>query len=244
MSKLDQLQLISNDNIFYNGTCTLRHATLDDVKRIGLSKYNEYLNILHLDVETFNDQFGSKFDSENISIFDILSNTGAMRDFLCEALSFFIVENVFYEPKYSAFKVDGDKTTNVLGIINRNNYSEIANGILQLNFIKDDEIAPEETKNSKLKNILKKFKKGRAKLAKSKTGDSNINIPNMISSIVAYGNNYNYENIWSLTVYQLYDLFFRLNVKTQLDITGLRWAAWGKDEFDFSVWYKDPTKKK
>ena len=243
MSKLDHLQLISNDNIFYDGTCTLRHTTLADIKKIGLSKYNEYLNILHLDVETFNDQFGSKFDADSINIFNILTSNQSMRDFLCEALSFFIIENVFYEPNYHAFKVDGEKITDVLGIINCNNYNEIANGILQLNFIKDDEITPDETKNSKLKDILKKFKKGRAKLTKSKTGDSNINIPNMISSIVAYGNNYNYESIWSLTVYQLYDLFFRLNVKTQLDITGLRWAAWGKDEFDFSVWYKDPTKK-
>ena len=145
------MQLISNDNIFYNGTCTLRHITLYDVKEVGLQKYNEYLNILHLDVETFNDQFGSEFNSDSINIFDILISNQSMRDFLCEALSFFIVENVFYEPKYNAFKVDGEKTTNVLGIINRNNYSEIANGILQLNFIKDDEIIPEETKNNKLK---------------------------------------------------------------------------------------------
>lgn len=243
MSKLDQLQLISNDNIFYHGTCTLRHATLDDVKRIGLSKYNEYLNILHLDVETFNDQFGSKFDSENISIFDILSNTGAMRDFLCEALSFFIVEDIYFEPKYNAFKVHGSEGNEFLGIINRNNYQEITSAIFQLNFIKDDEVKATKNTGKKAKRILEKLKKGRSNLAKTKAGDSNINIPNMISSIVAYGNNYNYENIWSLTVYQLYDLFFRLNVKTQLDITGLRWAAWGKDEFDFSVWYKDPTKK-
>jgi len=244
VSKISQLDLISNSNILYDGTCTFRHITLSDIRNIGLSKYNEYINILHLDVETFNDQFGSTFDSDSISIFDILASNQSMRDFLCEALSFFIAENVFYEPKYNAFKVDGSETTNVLGIINRNNYKDITSGILQINFIKDDEIAPEDTKNSKLKGILKKFRKGRAKLAKSNNGDSNINIPNMVSSIVAYGNNYNYENIWSLTVYQLYDLFFRLNVKTQLDINGLRWAAWGKDEFDFSIWYKDPTKKK
>jgi len=243
MSKLDQLQLISNDNIFYNGTCTLRHTTLYDVKKVGFQKYNEYLNILHLDVETFNAQFGSDINADSINIFDILVSNQSMRDFLCEALSFFIVENVFYEPKYNAFKVDGGKDNEFLGIINQNNYQEITGAIFQLNFIKDDEVKATKNTGKKAKSILEKLRKGRSNLAKAKAGDSNINIPNMISSIVAYGNNYNYENIWSLTVYQLYDLFFRLNVKTQLDITGLRWAVWGKDEFDFSVWYKDPTKK-
>ncbi len=243
MSEINQLDLLSDDCIAYKKICTLLPPTLKKIKKIGFEKYNEYVNIIHFDVAEFNEQFKTNFNPRQLNIFDILISEPSMRELLCEALSFFIVEKISYSKSYNAFKIDGDKSTNIVGIINRNNYQEIKSGILQINFIHDDTIKPTKSTSKRALKILDKLNKGRSKLAKAKTKESNITIPNMISSIIAYGNNYTYQNIWSLTVYQLYDLFFRLNVKTQMDITGLRWAAWGKDEFDFSIWYKDPTKK-
>ena len=244
MSKISQLNLISNSDISYDRICTFRHITLNDIKNIGLSKYDAYICTLHLDVETINKICHVEFDSSSIDIFDILVSDESLRNSVCEAFSFFIAGNVVFNQSYNTFAICKDGTNDVIGVINKDNFREVASGIFQLNFIPYDELLETGNTSKKAKNILDKLKKGRAKLAKAKGGDSNINIPNMISSIVAYGKNYTYENIWSLTVYQLYDLFFRLNAKTQFDIIGTRWSVWGKDEFDFSVWYKDPSKNK
>ncbi len=69
-----------------------------------------------------------------------------------------------------------------------------------------------------------------------------INLANIISALSIQHNSYNMTNIWSLTVYQLYDQFFRLNIKTQVDINSMRWAAYGTEAFDYNLWFKSIKK--
>lgn len=87
------------------------------------------------------------------------------------------------------------------------------------------------------------MQKGRAELRKAKNQDGNIDLLNLISAVSARGCGYTLFDIWDLTVYQLYDQFARMNVNVQMDIYSSRWAAWGRDDFDVSLWFKNLQSK-
>ena len=59
----------------------------------------------------------------------------------------------------------------------------------------------------------------------------------MVSALAVQHNSLNLSNIWDLTVYQLYDQFFRQNNKNQLDIHAMNYAGWG-GEFDPTSWFR------
>jgi len=232
MSEIDRFDLLSGTNIQYDGICILRSPTLNDIREIGYAKYNSYISLLCLDIDKYIKMTGiNQIKRSDIRVFDLLISDASLRGYLCDALSFFVSGDIEFIESYKAYKVTCNETP---GIINRNNFESVQNGILQTNCV-----------SVKKPNKKLKFRNKYAQELYEECGedggtiDPNMSLPNLIASIVAYHGAYTYENIWSLTVYQLYDLFFRINSKTQLGILGLRWAAWGKEDFDFSVWYKD-----
>lgn len=81
---------------------------------------------------------------------------------------------------------------------------------------------------------------GRAASQKQKAADERaLSLSSIISAVAARHHSLNILNIWDLTVYQLYDQFAQLNKSLQVDVSSMRWAAWGQEPFDFSLWYKD-----
>ena len=246
MSKLKIFDLISGIDIPYEDIGTLHQPTLDEIRKVGFDQYINYTNILLMDIEKYlerddvDDVIKEEIKSK-YTMFDIWFSQNDGRALLQKALSFFMCEDIMPDLVHHCYVLfkDGE----VVGLIDKANFDNIVSGIGQINYIQQQEVAPINCKNNRAKKILEKLVKGRKEAAKHKKADLSINIPNLISSIVAYHGTYNYENIWSLTIYQLYDLFFRLSTKNQLSVMGLRWAAWGKDDFDFGVWYKDPNLK-
>jgi len=232
MSEISKFDLLSGTNIQYDGICVLHSPTLNEIREIGYSKYNSYISLLCLDIDKYIKMTGlNKIKESNVCIYDLLISDVSMREYLRDALSFFISGDAEFVESYQAFKVVCNGTP---GIINRNNFEDIQNGILQANCV-----------SIKKPNKKLKFRNKYAQELYEECGedggtiDPNMSFPNLIASIVAYHGAYTYENIWSLTVYQLYDLFLRLNCKNQFAMTGVAWAMGNIKDFDFSVWYKD-----
>jgi len=50
---IDPFDLISGQSIVVNNACTIRQPTLNDIRKIGYSKYNNYMSMLLMDVNTF-----------------------------------------------------------------------------------------------------------------------------------------------------------------------------------------------
>lgn len=251
MSKIETFDLISGANIPYDGICTLRPPVLDRVRKLGYKRYTEYMNILAVDLDTYLQKTGIKEQysqligkyNVNYNIYDILIANSRTRLFLEKALSFFIVDELVFNSDYQCFELlsaDDDKEVEDR-FINRENYEIIISGILQLNYApyKEELEKPVSYYNSVARELEEKISKNRA--LSIKESDTQITIPNMIQSVTTYHNSLNYENIWSLTVYQLYDQFFRLNSKIQFDVVKFRWAVWGKEDFDFKFWYRAPN---
>lgn len=245
MGKISKFDLISGRDIPYN-YCTLHPPTLESLRDIGEDLYSQYISILSIDLNTFLEKTNCREVFEKISvaknielnIFDLLIARYETREILHNALCFFIVEEVVFDDKNNRF-VLFDENCQKKGQIDNSNYEDFQYGVLQINHLSGDKPKPIKYKNNKSKSIMEKLTKGREKNKKANKNNENINLSNLIAAISAFHNSYDLINIWSLTVYQLYDQFFRLNSKIQLDIVGTKWAAWGKEDFDFTVWFKD-----
>lgn len=73
-----------------------------------------------------------------------------------------------------------------------------------------------------------------------------MTLPNVISSVAAKSLNLNIYNIWDITLFQLYDQFYRLQNNDAHSINSMRVAAWGdkKNTFDYALWHKNMFDKR
>lgn len=246
MSLIDNFSLLSNEPINY-GICTLVPPQLKEIRKIGYNTYLSYLNCISMELNSFLEAIGisgnyaslTEKEKEACTVFNLLIAEPSMRDLLSNAVSFFVKETVIFNNSDSCFTLFEPNTENVVGVIATDNFDELRDGILQINYLSRSEVAPMKFKSAKAKAIYEKCQAGKKKMETKGKGDINLNMPNVIASISTQHNSYNLLNIWDLTVYQLYDQFIRLNTKVQFDINSLKWAAWGSDPFEVSLWYKD-----
>ncbi|MDD6530605.1 MAG: hypothetical protein PUF41_11570 [Prevotella copri] len=172
----------------------------------------------------------------------LITRIPELRAALLRALSFFLHADVLYADDVG-YCIQRDDNVEYLSL---DQIRDIRSVILQFCNIQDDtETAPVKFKNARAKEIYEKIQRKKAEKQKASATSSeslSMTLPNLISAVAAYSPTYNYLNIWQLTVYQFYDQFARLNDDLQLKVFGQRWAAWGTDNFDFSVWYRPLNK--
>lgn len=251
MSKISSFDLMSGLPIFYDGFCTLRPPTLNSIRVVGFQTYLQYVKTFTLDIDSIvenNEEYGELSDVEKkgCTLYNILTSTPSMKEILYRSLSFFICETIIFDNENQAFLLfkKTKEEDSYCGEINNENFDSLVSGILQVNCLDSPDPKQLKFKNSKQKEKFDKILQGRKIFNKTKQNNENMSLENLIGSISAYHNSYNLLNIWDLTIYQLYDQFNRLNFKTQFDILGLRWAAWGTEAFEFDEWFKDINLKK
>ena len=127
--------------------------------------------------------------------------------------------------------------------LSKTDLEDISEAVMQLSYIEHDSQEQHQFASEKARRIWEKCQKGKAQMRKASKQDINMELPNLIGAVAARSGGYTLLNIWDLTVYQLYDQFTRTNVNVQMDIYASRWAAWGKDDFDVALWFKNISKK-
>lgn len=251
MGKISKFDLISGVDIYIDGVCTIHQPTLDEIRKLGYDKYTIYTNVLMMDIDDYFKiaNVSDKIISETrpqITMFDLLFFEDRERVLLKEALSFFIVEDIGYSQQLMCYTAE--LSNGNIGFINRDNYEIIRTSIIAISSYGHSEETEEAlSEDPEIREMQIKINKGKAALqkAKSKSTSKNesLSLSNMIAALCAYHNSYNLTTVWSLTVYQLYDQFFRQNYKNQLDTFSTRWAVWGKEDNDFTTWFKDQNNK-
>ena len=208
-----------------------------------MEEYQKNLTLLSYNTDDIIDLYEAREDYERLSdsekksvnAFDLIVSVLYFREVLRGALNFFLAEDVAYDEQLSGFFVYKGRTKS--GLITSVEYKSIREMILNLNYIQVEQAENEHVfASKKAKSIFEKLKSRRK--IKKEVSTSGPDISDIISAISIQSQSYNLLNIENLTVYQLYDQFYRLDTKTQVDICGLKWAAWGTEPFDFSVWYK------
>ena len=252
---LQYLHLLSAERIRIEHLGALHSPTLREIVRLGPDVYQNYLNFLSLDLYKYLELFdlkqqyeaASEEEKQQLSLFRIITANEKLCALYASIFSFFIDGSISYDAPQEAYlitEIQGDAAPNgvssgrVAGRIDNDNYDTVRNLLLQLNYIQVKGTDLSKCKNKKALEIAEKLRKGREQFYKHKGTSRDMNLANMISALCVQHSSYNLLNVWDLTIYQLYDQFFRQNMKTQIDVTSLRWAAWGKDPFDFSLWYK------
>ena len=266
--KLDYSQLISPSALKLN-LCSVHSPTLREIDSLPqkFCTYNMYLSMLLLDTASYYknlDDLGESYftgypetekqlilkirdeydrmpeqDKVRIAALDIFSFDSRILEQLEQALSFFICDPLSFSPRDHAFVVYGKETDTPSGIISPQLLPEIESVILQLNAISPNTMDTSHAKNKAAAKIIEKLnsrKKGREKKAKS---DPKLELPNIISAVSACHSSINILNIWDLTVYQVYDLFARMQQNTVFDVLKMSVAAWGNkdNKVDFTQWF-------
>ena len=118
--------------------------------------------------------------------------------------------------------------------------SELESIILQLNAVSVNTMDAADAKNKTAAKIIEKLNKRKKSKEKSAKPDPKLELPNIISAISACHSSINILNIWDLTVYQVYDLFARMQQNTIFDVLKMSVAAWGNkdNKVDFTQWFE------
>lgn len=195
-----RLRLLKGDPIEVDGIMVYP-LTLGEIVELGEEKYNQYLAVLISEP----DDFDELKEEKGIEFFDLicfycLSNK-IYRDLVLQALSLFFGETVYFHDKLMCFFMEDER------VVDRENYEKIIEILKMQNFIneKKDEYRPA---NKQARELLKIIKENKKMVAQAKKNRSDL--ASIISGVVWKSGNVDIHNVWSLTVYQLYDAYFRL----------------------------------
>lgn len=240
---VNYFDLLSPTPMQLSGIGGIISPTLREISAIGYNTYQFYLSILQMDYKNLLSVIGSNATQEaaymQTSIFDLLISDTRTTDMLQALLNFFLKEDVSYSEIDKTFLVQMDGV--VVGIITSQNYPQVCEAICLRNGIRPKQEADSsKAKSKKALEIIKKLQAGREQKAKQVKTDDNLELGNILSAVANKSQSLNIINIWDLTVYQLWDCFFRLSNNSIYNIQSMSVAAWGdKDHhFDATAWFK------
>lgn len=250
--RFDYFDMLSGEPLYLQGVGHLRSPRLGELRPasgIGYRAYNLYLNFLTWDKEHLlkYDQLmqyrgASKLNKDVFNFFDVATLLEQTRELSRGVLSFFMVEDLVWdEKKRSYLAINPDDQQKIVGEINRNNLDGVREAMSQLNFIglsKDDRPASHTSDKAKelwerTQGFLKKQAESEAEKDKPE-----YHLSNIISKVCAMHPSYNLLNIYSLTVFQLYDSFFQLGYMRSADLSEQIFSNHGGEKFHFEDWVK------
>lgn len=242
MEKDISLQLLAGLPIEIKNIGKIHQLKLKEIAVIGEQKYNEYLSVISFNKSSLSipiDDEKQKEEIDKLTDFQIILflclQDENFRNILLKSLKFFFKKEVYFDNQIGFFVFGKVKITkkkiNIKKIIKpqklqkkkckykkvitENKFNEIKNVIKQSNCLreleKEEEIKPGNERAKKFIEMLK-LKKQNA----PKTND--INLISIISSI-AWRSHIGINSVWDLTIYQLYDAFYRLDVIDNYDKT-------------------------
>jgi hypothetical protein len=216
LSKDIELKLLAGIPIEIENVGKLYPLTIRDIALLGNDKFNMYISSLVFDVENL-DNYEDNLDKfDDLSTFDVISvyciHDEKFRNLTIEALNTFFKEEIIFYAKYSVFIVGDIDNKN---IINRDNYDDIKYVLRKQYNIAKMEKETHNPANERAKKMIEEIEMAKKDKPKIKPKEK-INLHSIISSI-AWKSHIGINAIWDLTVYQLYDAFYRLGLIDNYD---------------------------
>lgn len=247
--KISYEDLISGDNIFVNGVGHLRQPRLKELnpcEGIGMWNYHLYLNVLLWDKQQClsvmrlltKRRLAKLEENEQITTFDTMVIIDQARELLLNAMAFFMQEKLQWDKASSSFMVLDD-ARNIVGNVGRDNFEEVRDMMLQLNYINlGDEATPVEHSSEKAKELWERSQKYLKEQGKKSTKDKNYSLGNIVSKLCAANTGYTLFNIYDLTIFQLYDQFFQYGYLRAMNLNEMAFSNHGGENFDVQAWLK------
>lgn len=263
IAKIDRTSILAGNSVNF-GPITIYQPTLKDINKIGYDQFARITNLLTISESDLLLMYHQEHieEGETNPILWLYENCLKNPTFFLELqIGFltYIKEEVFLDTENKGFKflVDGEKIlpggkivkAQEFFFLNKTNFPEFQSIIRLLNMSEeeeDDEIITDDLEmKKKFEEARKKLKlakaKARAEQAAKHRGKE-ITLPDIVSSLCAYGVGYTLFNVWDLTIYQLYDQFKRLQLKEDYE-TGTQMLLAGVDskKVDLQYWIKKIT---
>lgn len=240
--------LISGDSIFVDGIGHFHSPflwQLKPTKGIGVWTYNLYLNVLSWDKSSV-----LKFiqgirltsiktlqESDKLNVFDCLILVEQVREMLLSAIKFFMDEDIVWDANTFRFETHSKEEGTTIGYIDRNNFEEVRDMILQVNYIGIGEQAkPTKFTSNKAKELWELAQKHLKESTAKSPRDRRMELGNIISKLAAVHSGYTLLNIYDLTIFQLYDQFFQCGYLRAMDLNEMAFSNHGGKKFDFQAW--------
>lgn len=226
-------------NLLYGGSMTserlnVKPLTIRRIMEMGFSNYNRYLSILTLDKKSVTKD-DPIYDGMSLGEIIIKSGNSFLINSFSEAMCAFLGEKVedvlVHETLGFVFGgMDTNRNPEDCNVVNANNFLDFIQIIKYQNCLTDPsqkyiDKTPMNPADEKARRILEKIKKGKemveqakASASTKKDGSSNTDFADVISAVSTKSNNYNRNNIWDATIYQLYDEYKRLEAISSYDI--------------------------
>ncbi len=254
---LSYIDLLSPQPLMLPGIGGVACPTLRQIQQVGYNTYQLYLSLILMTPQTYfsmeknmpsensvsaKEPFGETTDEE-ASIYELITGNSKLCRLAEQALEFFLTGFIRFSPEYQCFflyETEPKKDTHPKpdGIIHKNLWQQLCQIIAQRNYVEYPASSTLQVKSKKAKKRLARLEQLRPKQRKV---DGNMDIGNIISAVAGKSPNLNLINIWDMTIYQLWDTFYRLCSNHILNIQSMSVAAWGDQNhsFDSSSWYKN-----
>lgn len=263
MSAFTHLELNYPGSLFVKGVGHIRCPRIEEIVGLrnksdgsqdGEALYNLFLDILLRTKAQFLELISKNLEEDQLKELDhipllylylMFEDT---RKLLMASIEFFIDESVAYDKAnmklitYTDIAHSDSNDIVVVGEINVDNFVDVKNLILRRNYIQPPKNPDGKRRSKRMMEFDAKIEKGRKQSKKFKANQQAMQIGNLVSKVAARSP-IGMNNIYDLTVYQLYDQFFEINGSVQIDAALTRWCVWGKDKFDFSQWYTITNEK-
>lgn len=214
-----EMQLLKGSCVEIEGL-EIRPYTLGElVDDIGLEQYYHITAFITIQKRELNAYFKLKDDIyEKTSLFQMLLLHEVVAKSLVDFFKFitrYEVE-VEYLQEWQVIIIEQKNKKRVK--ISHSNIDNIINKILKAYCItipkeEEDDFNPA---NEQARLLMERIKKNRAKAPKPK---AEVDIASIISALAWKSNNLNIHTVWDLTLYQLYDGFYRLDIIDNYDKT-------------------------
>ena len=209
----------------------------------GEEAYNYYLELLIINRAKLLERYASSLEEsslqelDKLSLFTVLTLIPEVRDQLTESLNFFFEEEVVYDYEAGIYRLFVNYSDEV-GQINEENFIEVKSLILKRCHIKPPKSTEGKRRSKRMIEFDKKIEAGRKKSRKWNDEQKSMELGNIVSKVAARSNAADINDVYTWTIYQLYEQFGEINYAIQIDTIMKRWSTWGKDDYDFSSWYQ------
>lgn len=251
--KFSYEDLISGDSIPVSGVGHIRSPRLYELKPtqgIGSWNYNLYLNLLVWNKEELlkfmkistGKPLRALTTDDKLGAFDTVTIIENSRESLQKAMAFFIDEELVWDAKGHKFLTRTKDTKEKVGHIDRDNFDEVRDMMLQMNYINIEHSSkPHNFATDKARKLWELAQKHLSEAAKNTQTDKRMQIGNIISKLSCVSAGYTLLNIYDLTIFQLYDQFFQYGYLRAMNINDMAYSNHGGKNFDIQDWLKPIT---
>lgn len=199
----------------------LHPLTLLEITEIGERKYNQHLSALCFEPSDVINADTLR-ELNEVTSFDIITINIAKneeyREFICKSMELFFREKVSvgsYEDEKGSIPVIYIGEIEEGRILDSATFFQMKAILEEQNNIKREKEEDYNPANSKAKELIEKIKNNRKNAPKPK---QLIDLHSIISG-VSWKGNLGISKVWDLTIYQLYDAYYRLNIVDNYDKT-------------------------